>query len=354
MEIPYSCWLDAGTGAANLTLSNTLASKALICGSIAFDTIMVFEGSLQAAHPSRQDPHAERLVPGAADAAGIRRLRRQHRLQPAVAGRRRLSDGDGRPGFRAVRRVDAQSGRADRSRQGDRERAHGAGFRDDRSGRQPDLGVSSGRDGQLAPEPRAGRRRQWRSASSRRTAATAWFSTRRNSRPRSVPFMFDPGQGLPMFDGEELRTFIAQATWVAVNDYEWQVLQQKTGWTAAEVLQQVEALIVTRGAEGSVIHTRQGEIVHSVRQARGRGRSDRLRRRLPRGPDSRPAARLRLGDDRAHRLAPRRDQDRDARHAEPPLHARASSSSATRLAFGHDTLPGQISIRSEIVQDLSS
>jgi adenosine kinase len=63
-----------------------------------------------------------------------------------------------------------------------------------------------------------------------------------------------------MFDGEELRTFIAQATWVAVNDYEWQVLQQKTGWTAAQVLEQVEALIVTRGSEGSVIHTRKGEI----------------------------------------------------------------------------------------------
>ena len=149
-----------------------------------------------------------------------------------------------------------------------------------------------------------------------------------------VPFIFDPGQGLPMFDGEDLRTFIAQATWVAVNDYEWQVLQQKTGWTAAEVLQQVEALIVTRGAEGSVIYTRQGEIGIPVRQADGRGRSDRLRRRVSRRPDSRPAARLRLGDDRAHRLAPRRDQDRIARHAESQLHARADSSSATRRAFG--------------------
>jgi adenosine kinase len=75
-----------------------------------------------------------------------------------------------------------------------------------------------------------------------------------------VPFIFDPGQGLPMFDGEELRTFIGQASWVAVNDYEWQVLQQKTGWTASQVLQKVQALIVTRGAEGSVIHTQQGEI----------------------------------------------------------------------------------------------
>src|ERR1044072_9808454 len=63
-----------------------------------------------------------------------------------------------------------------------------------------------------------------------------------------------------MFDGEALRAFIAQATWLAVNDYEWQVLQQKTGWKAAQALQQVEAVIVTRGGEGSTIHTRQGEI----------------------------------------------------------------------------------------------
>ena len=75
-----------------------------------------------------------------------------------------------------------------------------------------------------------------------------------------IPFIFDPGQGMPMFDGEALRTFIEQATWVAVNDYEWQVLQQKTGWTAEQVLQKVEALIVTRGGEGSVIHTQKGEI----------------------------------------------------------------------------------------------
>jgi adenosine kinase len=76
-----------------------------------------------------------------------------------------------------------------------------------------------------------------------------------------VPFIFDPGQGLPMFGSEDLKAFIKQATWLAVNDYEWQVLQQKTGWTTSEVLQHVEALIVTRGAEGSVIHTREREIV---------------------------------------------------------------------------------------------
>jgi adenosine kinase len=68
-----------------------------------------------------------------------------------------------------------------------------------------------------------------------------------------IPFIFDPGQGLPMFDGEDLRLFIEQATWVAVNDYEGQMLQERTGWDLAKIGEHVEALIVTRGAEGSRI-----------------------------------------------------------------------------------------------------
>ena len=69
-----------------------------------------------------------------------------------------------------------------------------------------------------------------------------------------IPFIFDPGQGLPMFSGPELEKFIEQASWVAVNDYEWGMLAQKTGLTMAEVAARVEALVVTRGAEGSVVH----------------------------------------------------------------------------------------------------
>ncbi len=76
-----------------------------------------------------------------------------------------------------------------------------------------------------------------------------------------IPFIFDPGQGLPMFSGEELRAFIGQATWVAVNDYEWQLVQEKTKLSAADIAGQVQALIVTRGAEGSVIHVKGREIV---------------------------------------------------------------------------------------------
>jgi len=70
-----------------------------------------------------------------------------------------------------------------------------------------------------------------------------------------IPFIFDPGQGLPMFDGAELRRFVEQATWVTVNDYEWQVLQQKTGWSERDIVTRVKALVITRGADGSVIHT---------------------------------------------------------------------------------------------------
>ncbi|OEU60217.1 MAG: sugar kinase [Desulfuromonadales bacterium C00003094] len=69
-----------------------------------------------------------------------------------------------------------------------------------------------------------------------------------------IPFIFDPGQGLPMFSGEELTNFIEQATWVTVNDYEWQLLQEKTGLSVAEITDRVEALIVTRGDKGSVIY----------------------------------------------------------------------------------------------------
>ena len=74
-----------------------------------------------------------------------------------------------------------------------------------------------------------------------------------------IPFIFDPGQGLPMFDAADLDRFIEQADWVALNDYEWQLLQQKTGWTAGDLTRRVEALIVTRGPKGSIIHTRDGQ-----------------------------------------------------------------------------------------------
>lgn len=69
-----------------------------------------------------------------------------------------------------------------------------------------------------------------------------------------VPFIFDPGQGLPMFSGEELMDFISMADYVAVNDYEARLLQEKTGQSVESIAKLVEAMVVTRGAEGSFIY----------------------------------------------------------------------------------------------------
>jgi adenosine kinase len=68
-----------------------------------------------------------------------------------------------------------------------------------------------------------------------------------------IPFIFDPGQGLPMFGEVELRAFIERASWVAVNDYEASLLAERSGWSLEKIATQVRALIVTRGAEGSWI-----------------------------------------------------------------------------------------------------
>ncbi len=70
-----------------------------------------------------------------------------------------------------------------------------------------------------------------------------------------IPFVFDPGQGLPMFDGKDLLAFVEQAAYVAVNDYEGKLLEEKTGQSLESISKMVKALIVTRGGEGSTIHT---------------------------------------------------------------------------------------------------
>jgi len=70
----------------------------------------------------------------------------------------------------------------------------------------------------------------------------------------NIPFIFDPGQGLPMFSGAELLSFVEQATYVTVNDYEAKLLQDKTGKTLNEIAKCVKALIVTLGADGSLIY----------------------------------------------------------------------------------------------------
>lgn len=93
----------------------------------------------------------------------------------------------------------------------------------------------------------------------------------------NIPFIFDPGQGLPMFDGGDLKRFIEQASWVAVNDYEAQLMCERTGLSLQAIADQVKALIVTKGGEGSHIYTggQRLEIpaapVHALRDPTGCG-----------------------------------------------------------------------------------
>ena len=70
-----------------------------------------------------------------------------------------------------------------------------------------------------------------------------------------VPFIFDPGQAMPLFNGQELRQFIEQADYVVVNDYESNLLQERTGWTDREIVSRVKAYITTQGPKGALVHT---------------------------------------------------------------------------------------------------
>lgn len=69
-----------------------------------------------------------------------------------------------------------------------------------------------------------------------------------------IPFIFDPGQAMPLFEGDDFKRFITISDWLALNDYEWHLLRERTGWEVADVMKHVRALIITRGGEGSVIH----------------------------------------------------------------------------------------------------
>ena len=73
----------------------------------------------------------------------------------------------------------------------------------------------------------------------------------------NIPFIFDPGQGMPMFDGTDLLRFAEQATWITLNDYEAQLFEERTGKSPHEIAEMVDALIITRGGEGSHIYTRE-------------------------------------------------------------------------------------------------
>jgi adenosine kinase len=73
-----------------------------------------------------------------------------------------------------------------------------------------------------------------------------------------IPFIFDPGQAMPLFNGKELTQMIEQATYVTVNDYESNLLQDKTGLTDRQIAERVQAYLITRGPKGSEVHSKDG------------------------------------------------------------------------------------------------
>jgi len=75
-----------------------------------------------------------------------------------------------------------------------------------------------------------------------------------------IPFIFDPGQGMPMFSGEELLELLELATWATFNDYESELMQDRTGLTLEQIAEKVDALVVTLGGKGSKIYTK-GECI---------------------------------------------------------------------------------------------
>jgi adenosine kinase len=83
-----------------------------------------------------------------------------------------------------------------------------------------------------------------------------------------IPHIFDPGQAMTLFDGDDLKTFIKQANWLVANDYEFQLIRERTGLDHSEVAAQLEALIITKGAEGSRLITNgKEEFIESVEPA---------------------------------------------------------------------------------------
>jgi adenosine kinase len=74
----------------------------------------------------------------------------------------------------------------------------------------------------------------------------------------NIPFIFDPGQAMPLYNGKELTQMIEQATYVTVNDYESNLLQEKTGLNEKQIAERVKAYLITRGPKGSEIHTKEG------------------------------------------------------------------------------------------------
>ena len=221
----------------------------LVCGSLAFDTIMTFEGrfaeqilpsQLHILNVSFLVPGLRREYGGCAGniAYGLRQLGAQavplamlgndgqeylERLQALGVDTRHVSTTPESYTAQAMIMTDRDNNQITAFHPGAMSMAH-----DNPVPQRTDLAVAI-----ISPDGR-----------------DAMLTHARQLHAAGVPFVFDPGQGLPMFNGEELRQFIELATWVTLNDYEAQMLCDRTGLTLDAIAAQVKGLVVTLGAEG--------------------------------------------------------------------------------------------------------
>jgi adenosine kinase len=221
----------------------------LVCGSLAFDTIMTFEGrfaeqilpsQLHILNVSFLVPGLRREYGGCAGniAYGLRQLGAQA-VPLATLG----NDGDEYLGRLRALGVDTQhvssvadSYTAQAMIMTDRDNNQITAFHPGAMSMAHDNPVPQRADIAVAIISPDGR--------------DAMLAHARQLHEAGVPFVFDPGQGLPMFNGEELRQFIGLASWVTLNDYEAQMLCDRTGLTLDAIAAQVRGLIVTLGAQG--------------------------------------------------------------------------------------------------------
>ncbi len=221
----------------------------LVCGSLAFDTIMTFEGrfaeqilpsQLHILNVSFLVPGLRREYGGCAGniAYGLRQLGAQavplatlgndgqeylERLQALGVDTRHVSTAAESYTAQAMIMTDRDNNQITAFHPGAMSMAH-----ENEVPRRNDLAVAI-----ISPDGR-----------------DAMLTHARQLHAAGVPFVFDPGQGLPMFNGEELRQFVELATWVTLNDYEAQMLCDRTGLTLDAIAAKVKGLIVTLGAEG--------------------------------------------------------------------------------------------------------
>ena len=204
---------------------------ALICGSLAFDTITTFPGRFaQQILPDQMHIlNVSFLVPTLR--ARVRRLRRQHRLHAGPARRRAGGDGRARRRWRrTTSRAFAAGGRTPSwcARVSDSYTAQAIIITD-----QDNNQITAFHPGamQFAERTAVPRRDDLRLAIIAPDGRDAMLQHAQQLADAGIPFVFDPGQGLPMFDGAELQRFVSLASWVTVNDYEARMLAERTGST---------------------------------------------------------------------------------------------------------------------------